>query len=228
MESTTSTEKLRSAEADQYQQYRTLSFSAVVSLIFGIISIPTLVAVGSNAFMLIMPFFGILIGTYSVAKLRSRQDEFTGFGSAKIGLVLSTLVLLLGTTYSIYVYATEVPEGYRRVSFSELQPDPKLPELPFSPLATELNEQDIFVKGYVYPDDQLGDIKRFILVPDMGTCCFGGQPKLTDMVQVTLEDPHRVQYSMFRLRLGGKFHLGNSNADKVGQVIYHLDADYVK
>ena len=79
------------------------------------------------------------------------------------------------------------------------------------------------MKGYVYPDDQLGEIKRFILVPDFGACCFGGKPKLTDMMQVTLEDPHRVKYSYFNRSLSGTFRLRTSTASKVGEVVYHLE-----
>ena len=225
---TTTTPKLRSAEADQYQQYRTLSFSAIVTLVFGVISVPTLIAVASNPLILVVPLIGVVIGAYAVVKLRNRQDEFTGLGSARVGLLLSTVVFLFGATYSVYIYATEVPEGYLRVSFSQLQPDPKHPELAYNPIAAEIDQQNVFIKGYVYPGDQLDGIKQFILVPDMGTCCFGGQPKLTDMVQVRLQDPYEVEYSMFLRRLGGKFQLGTATADKVGRVIYHLDADYVK
>ena len=67
-----------------------------------------------------------------------------------------------------------------------------------------------------------------MLVPDMGTCCFGGQPKLTDMIQVTLQDPMRTKYSYARRSLGGTFRLAASSTDNVGTVIYHLDADYAK
>ena len=51
---------------------------------------------------------------------------------------------------------------------------------------------------------------------------------MTDMVQVTLEDPLRVNYSMIRKSLAGEFHLGAKTTDKLGNVIYHLHADYVK
>lgn len=227
MESSLS-ERLVAGEAEQYEQYRTLSFSAIVALVFGVISIPTALAASLNPLLLIFPFFGMLIGIYAVLKVRNRTDEFTGLGSAKIGLILSTVLLFSGAGYASYVYATEVPEGFQRISFSDLQPDPRYPQMQFPPLAQQLSGRQVFLKGYVYPDEQLGDIKQFILVPDFGACCFGGQPKLTDMVQVTLEDPHRVQYSYMRRSLAGEFQLGMGTANKVGQVIYHLKASYVK
>lgn len=212
-----------SPEEDQYQQYRTLSFSAVVTFVFGLLAIPTGIVANMNPFLLIFPFIGIVIGILSVLKLKDRQQEFTGFGLARSGLALSTILFFGGAAYASYVYSTEVPEGFQRLKFTELQPDPKFPQIPIPPSAAKLDQTRVFVKGYVYPDEQLGDIKRFILVPDMGTCCFGGQPKLTDMMQVTLEDPHRVKYSMFRRSLAGTFRLGSAEAAKVGTVVYHLE-----
>lgn len=217
---------LQSSEG-QYEHYRSLSFVAVVALVFGVISIPSAAAASMNPFLLIFPFIGMLIGLTAVLKLRNRTDEFTGLGLAKTGLMLSTILLFLGGSYAVYIYATEVPDGFQRISFNALEPDPKFPR-PWSPEAEELVGQDVFVKGYVYPDDQLGEIKQFILVPDMGTCCFGGKPKIADMIQVTLDDPHRVKYSMIRRSLAGKFHVRMVNVEKVDEVMYHLDASYVK
>lgn len=217
------TKKFANPEEDQYQQYRTLSFSAVVSLLFGLLAIPTGIAASMNPFLLIVPFVGLAIGLWSVLKLKKRQQEFTGYGLARVGLALSALLFFGGAANASYVYATEVPEGFRRLKFSELQPDPKFPNIPVPPSAEQLNEAPVFIKGYVYPDEQLGDIQRFILVPDMGTCCFGGQPKLTDMIQVTLADPYRVKYNLYRRSLAGTFRLAPGEAAKVGTVVYHLE-----
>lgn len=220
-------DQIQASEAEQYQQYRTLSFLAIVAIVFGVISIPSAVAASMNALLLIFPFIGVLLGLTAVLKLRNRTDEYTGLGLAKAGLLLSTVLLLAGGGYAGYVYATEVPEGFRRLKWSEMEAVPSFPR-PWSPTAEELVGKKVFVKGYVYPDNQLGDIKQFILVPDMGTCCFGGQPKITDMIQVTLEDPHRVKYSMMRRSLAGEFRLGAVKVEKVDDVMYHLNASYVK
>ena len=222
------TQTISSLEADQYEQYRTLSFSAIVALVFGLISVPTALVAPQNVGLLVFPLIGMLIGVFAVFKLQNRTDEFTGMGAAKFGLLLSTILFFGGFAFTAYTYATEVPEGYERISFGDLQPDPRRPELPYAPLAEQLIERKVFVKGYVYPDGQRTAIKQFVLVPDMGTCCFGGQPKLTDMIQVTLEDPHRVEYTYYRRSLAGTFRMGSSTADKVGQIIYHLEADYVR
>lgn len=212
----------------QYQQYRTLSFSAVVTMTLGLVSLPVAFIANVSPGFLLIPLFGIIVGTISVLKLRHRTDEFTGLRAAKAGLCLSTLLFISGSSWFGYCYATEVPEGYRRTSFSELQPDPRYPQYPIPPSAVELNDSQVFIQGYVYPDNQQGDIKQFVMVPDFGACCFGGQPKLTDMVQVTLRDPLRVNYSYSRRDLGGRFYVAKTSAKKVGEVVYQLDADYLK
>ena len=71
-------ERFHSSEQDQYHQYRSLSFLAVVAIVFGIISIPSAAAASMNAFLLVFPFIGILLGLTAVFKLRSRTNEFTG------------------------------------------------------------------------------------------------------------------------------------------------------
>ena len=153
-----------------------------------------------------------------------------------VGIVLSSLTFIGGSALHGYTYATEVPDGYQRITFDDLQPPPEarqLPlaqQLPFSQLAADLNGKQVFIKGYVFPSDQRYNIKRFILVADLGTCCFGTQPKLTHMVEVTLRDPYRVEYSYRKLRLGGTLKVDPrlKPASGVSGVYFQLDADYVR
>jgi hypothetical protein len=212
----------------QYLQYRAVSLSAVTTLILGIISLPALLF----SKLLILPAIGVLIGLYSVIYLRRRRDEFVGLNLARVGLAMSAVVLIAGSAYSGYVYATEVPEGYKRISFEQLQPAAnQSPELPIPPSALALNGKKVFVKGYVHPGvDRRTGIKQFVLVPDMKTCCFGGQPKLTDMIEVTLQDPNRINYSFARRKLAGVLRVTPYKKQVAGLdgVYYQLDAEYVR
>ncbi|MEK6235181.1 MAG: hypothetical protein N2C14_10735, partial [Planctomycetales bacterium] len=63
---------------------------------------------------------------------------------------------------------------------------------------------------------------------DNGDCCFGGQPKLTDMIQVTLKDSQTLDYSPHMVKVSGTFQLRDEVAlHDVGSVVYHLeDAEY--
>lgn len=211
---------------DPYSQYRAVCMSAVSTMVLGIISIPAILF----SKLLILPVLGIGLGLYALIQLRKHRDELTGLNLARIGLAICIVVLVTGTSYSGYVYATEVPDGYERISFSLLKPEPGSRTLiPSS--ALELNGQRVFVKGYVHPGvSSRKGIKQFVLVPDMKTCCFGGQPALTDMIEVTLEDPLRVNYSFAKRRLAGVLRVSPQPKNVAGLegVYYHLEADYVR
>ena len=77
----------------------------------------------------------------------------------------------------------------------------------------------------------MGKVNHFILVPDMGTCCFGGQPKPTDMIEVFVPDgKDRVAYSPRRIKLAGTFYLADVPTKSLGlnNVWYHMEIDQVK
>jgi hypothetical protein len=64
----------------------------------------------------------------------------------------------------------------------------------------------------------------------MGTCCFGGQPALTDMIEVTLREPKRIRFSYKRRSLGGVLKVDPTLKEISGLtgVYFQLDADYVR
>ena len=86
------------------------------------------------------------------------------------------------------------------------------------------------MKGYVYPDGQQYNIRDFILVKDMGTCCFGGQPPLTHMIEVSLQGENRVAYAMRKRKLAGILTVDTrlKPVTKLGGVYFRLEADYVR
>jgi hypothetical protein len=211
---------------EDIQPYRALSRSAVFCLVLGLLSITALMAPA----LLVLPALSILLGVVALAKLRRYPAELTGRPAALIGLALSIVLLIGGSVLHAVAYATEVPEGFQRISFADLQPVREAPQLPVSPKALELNGQKVFLKGYLYPDGQQANIKRFILIPDLGTCCFGGQPKLTDMVEVTLRDPLRTVFELRKRRLAGTLIVDTrlKPVSGVNGVYYRMDAEYVR
>jgi len=211
---------------DEYESYRAVSKSAVICIALGLISLSAWL----TAYALFLPVIGTVFGLIALNAIRRYPDELTGRAAALIGIVMCVGTLFGGSALHAYTYATEVPEGCIRISFADLQPDPETPEMALPKRAFELNGKRIFIKGYVFPDGQQYDIKRFILVPDMGTCCFGGQPKLTDMIEVTLRDPLRVEFARRKRKFAGIFKVDGTlkPVSAVGGVAYQLDADYVR
>ena len=230
-------------DEDQYDQYRSLSISAVTTLIFGVMSVFAVLLLIGVGVSLVLPAVGSLLGVYAVWVVYSRPEEFTGKRMAVTGLGLSVASLLLGIALTYHLNSIAVPEVYkdRQVYFWELQPKEEIDlgyllqlrgrdvELPLPEKAKDLDGQKVFITGYVYPGEQRSGLKKFVLVPDKGTCCFGGQPSLTDMIEVTLADPLRADYSWRKRGVAGtlKVHSTLQARDQLTGVVYELDADYL-
>ena len=142
-----------------------------------------------------------------------------------VGIVAALLFGSTGMARQYYEYATEVPEGYARISYAELQP-PEGERTDMVPSdAMALDGKKVFIKGYVYPGQKMQGITQFLLVRDQGTCCFGGNPKITDRIQVALGDPHGFAFSNGVFKVAGTFHVTPPSraVDAGGAVFYHLD-----
>ena len=83
----------------------------------------------------------------------------------------------------------------------------------------------MFIKGYVYPGQRQYGITQFLLVRDQGSCCFGGNPKVTDRILVKLSDQEGLAFSSKLFKLAGTFHVTDPRdaPDAKGVVFYHLD-----
>jgi len=224
--------------------YRAICRSAIVSAVMAAISLPLVVLalvsmrlqVGDAVPLgLLGALFGavaFILGFVGQRTIRRFPSEYTGVRLARFGLFGGLLFLIAGSASAALTYTTEVPDGYTRTGFWELQPDPEQPEYPIPPRAAELSGQHVFIKGYMHPGvASMGKVNHFILVPDMGTCCFGGQPKPTDMIEVVVrEGKERISYSPRRIKLAGTFYLADIPSQSLGlrNVWYHMEADDVK
>jgi hypothetical protein len=213
------------AVAEEQEIYRAVSPLAVASFILGILSVVALLAWE----LAIIPAIGFTVGAIACRRIARRPDDLTGRPLALVGMGLAALFWAGGWSRLAIIELTEVPEGYQRVSYDELQPDPAAPTQVYPASATALDGKRIFIKGYMFPGRQTTGITEFVLVRDNGDCCFGGNPKLTDMIQVTLAGAPPAEYSPRVRRVAGTFRLNQGKAlDGLRQPIYHLEADYLQ
>jgi hypothetical protein len=206
---------------DPNLQYRSVNRAAVGSFFMFLLGLTGLLFWQ----LLILPLAGILLGYSAYRTIQRYPDEYTGLNLAKVSMVLCAALLIAGSSYHAAVYATECPEGHERVSFAELQPEGFVPTLPKRAIA--LRGKPIFIKGYIHPGvSGMNRVSQFVLVPDMGTCCFGGQPKMTDMVLVHTTPDARVSYGTRMVKLAGKFDIGDRPEEFAGvkDVLYRLEA----
>jgi len=215
------------SQLEHYEQYRSLSTSAVASLIVGLLSSAAIL----DWSLLAIPLVGIALSTYALLKVRSHRDELSGEALARTGLVLSLSFAVLGPARLTYEFVTEVPDGYDRITYAELQPDESVPGQQVPPAAMQLEGKRVFIKGYIYPGRDKDGINQFLLVRDQGDCCFGGNPKLTDRIHVKLLPPLKLSFQSRLHKVAGTFHVSPSDTaidGAKGGVFYHMEADYVQ
>jgi len=207
--------------------YRSISRSAIAAVVFTVL--------GPTAFLtqplVLIPVLGAGFGVLALANIRRFPDELIGLVAAKISLFVSLFLLVGSVSMHSYVYLTEVPDDCVRMRFSDLRPNSRTP-LPYSEKTLELDGQRVFLKGYVRPGAKKRKLKEFILVGDWGTCCFGGNPKITDVVAVKIVGDQTVDYGYSLRRIVGTFRLNKNtrltNEKDIPQVFYEIEADQVR
>ena len=180
--------------------------------------------------LLAVPAVGILLASAALWQIRRGEGAYGG-RSAAWALIGAMLVELSGAVaFHGYSFATEVPEGFQRVNFTgdiskyelkTINGEVQIPEP-----VQKLNEQPVFLKGYMYPTREMHDLKRFVLCKDMGQCCFGGNPKPTDMIVVEMDGHQTVDHRTGLVSIAGIF---RTHADaEAGDLnpVYQLDCSY--
>ncbi len=207
--------------------YRSISKSAIAAVIFSLLGLTFYVA----SVLIILPLIALALSLIAISSIRKYPEELVGRSAARLALVLSALVLFTGLAWHTYVYLTEVPDGYQRISFRMLKND-KDTDLPYSEKALQLDKQKVFLKGFVRPGAKRNNLKKFILVGDFGSCCFGGSPDITDVVAISIQGDERVNYGLRVRKVAGTFRLNQRAAPtaekEIPRVYYQIDADIVK
>lgn len=208
------------SQNDDYSNYRSLSPAAVLSCVLGVAS----VAAFLDWWLVVLPIAGLAMGIFALRRVAARSDELAGRFPAIAGVVLSAACLVGSQCTLWYIRLTEVPEGHLRISYAELQPDPRVVNQIVPPSATELHGERVFIKGYVLAGTRKDGIRTFILVRDQGDCCFGGDPKLTDRILVQLKGGQAFTYTDKLQKLAGRFQIRPGRAvDVAGDVVYQID-----
>ncbi len=208
-----------------FEQYRAVSTAAIVSIVLAVFAPFAFI----DLWLGVIPAMSILLGIVAQWRIRQSPEEYTGLGLSRVAIVVSIAAWSLGTAWLTYVYVTEVPDGYLRVSYGMLQPvDEGGKNIVLPPTALELNGKKVFIKGFALQGSQQSGIKNFILVRDRGQCCFGGNPSLTDQIQVILAEPLELEWSTHVQRLAGVFRVQPVVENGQLLLVYHLDADYLK
>ena len=205
--------------------YKPIPPLAPVSLLLGLCALSGLL----SALGLIFGLFGFALGWTCLRQIKHADGGLGGLNLARSGVFLSAALFVSGLGLHIYWYQAELPEGFQRVNFSqdisrkEFVYEDNRPRM--HPDVQALDGQKLFVKGYMYPTGQEQGLTDFILCRDNGQCCFGGQPKLTDMIKVKM-GKGTATYSAGMISVAGVFRLRDLSRAGNMEPAYELDATH--
>jgi hypothetical protein len=207
--------------------YQSICKPALMTFLVSIFSLGALL----SASLIVLPLLGVVLFLFALRSFRLYPQELVGRKLMIVGGVLNLALLGSSAAWHTYCYNTEVPPNYERILFSFLKPE-KGRKTAYSQKAEELDGKRVFIKGYVRPSDRKTNLKDFIFVGDFGQCCFGGNPKINEVIAVSFQTDERINYSLRRRHIGGIFRLNKdtkrTSEKEVPRVLYTIEADYLK
>lgn len=223
---TTFTSSVPQDAAELRPDYRAVNPWAVVSLVFGVLSVVTAL----HWFFLLIPLTGMFAGWKALRQFREYAEVQTGTTLAYVGMAVSLLFGLSGAAILQFV-VRDVPSGYKEIDFSDLQPGSNefVPQYALDLQPTMSSDQKIFIRGYIYPGRRTRDLKEFLLVPTVGHCAFcSSRIRSTELIRVKLVSDYTVDYRTTQIGVGGRLRVHLDAArNPMGQSPYSLEADYV-
>ena len=187
--------------------YRPVPVIAIVGCVLGILSALSLL----GATGILVAILGAGFSAVALIRILLARGQLGGKTAAAAGLLLSLGFGVGGAWYQWYLYTHEVPAGFQRVSFSEdISRKGFIREDGQTGIPDEVHAlvgKPIFLKGFMYPTEQMTGLKSFLLVKDSDQCCFGGQPAREDMIGVVMTGEEGVDFYPGRVSVAGEFEL---------------------
>ena len=219
---TTESASFLSDDADVYQSVSRSAVASVILAVLGLLSF-------YFGFFVVLSLLGLVFAFLAVQAIKRFPDELQGRTLAMIGGGVCALTLIAAPSYHTVVYLTEVPDGYERLDFALLKSAGEMDGPPVD--ALQYDGMQVFIKGYIHPTSMDNVMaKKFVLVPDLGTCCFGSQPPLTHMIEVSLAGDQYATKSFRKQRLAGTLRINRDMkpVEGLNGVFYQLKADVLK
>ena len=221
-------ESLKQSEfgRDEFQ-YRPMPPLVPVSMAFVCLSM----LAGLSDLLLIVPLVGIVLAFIAYYQISKSQGELSGGPMALSSLVLMLAIFIAFAGLHLHSYATEIPPGFQRVNFNSDISQKGFPvqngQMGVHADVAKLAEKPIYLKGYMFPFRETRDLKQFVLCKDSGDCCFGGQPKPTDMILIHMKGGKTVNYHEKQLvGVAGTLRIEPTYDESGLTPVYQLDCTY--
>lgn len=122
----------------------------------------------------------------------------------------------------------EAPEGYTKVTFAELgsfryEEGMRLPDA-----VTALHGKKVAIAGYMMTLEEVENIREFLLVESLWSCCFGKPPEVHQVIVATAKPGKEVDYSPEAVLLLGQLGVGEEIEDGFVVSLYRVALDEMR
>ena len=92
----------------------------------------------------------------------------------------------------------------------------------------KLDGKRVMMTGFMLPIDEVENIKEFLLVQSLWSCCYGQPPDINGIVRVVMKGKKRIDYQFEPLKIIGDFKVIASVEDGYCLDIFQLHTDDVQ
>jgi hypothetical protein len=209
--------------------YRAVSGLAVGCLLLGLLS--GLTFLGWE--LAVIPLAAIGLGWFAIRRIRGNPREMSGITVAWCGMGLALGSWVLGYGWLVYQRQHWVPEGYKAITYAVLQPAADDIEHKIPAEAITLDQQKVFILGFMLPGKRQVGLKEFTLSEDRGDCAYcKPMPRMTQLIKVKMKSPLTASYTTRAIGVGGRMTVVDEPRDprraELGGMAYQIDADYIQ
>ncbi len=214
-----------SSEYNEFS-YRPVPVVAVVGLALAMLSSIAIF------FWLALPLclVGFLVSVMAFIVIRRNKSVYSGTFVALGGMLMSLAFLAGGITYQVYIFKTEVPEGFQKINFVQDISDKGFVtengQTTIHPDILALNGKKVFLKGYIYQTGSLRDLESFLLVKDNQSCCFGADPALEDRLGVIMNEGKMIDYKSGKVAIAGIFRLNENFQNGEREPVFMINGEF--
>jgi len=96
------------------------------------------------------------------------------------------------------------------------------------PEVKKLDGTSVMMTGFMLPIDEVENIKQFLLVQSLWSCCYGQPPDINGIVRVVMKGDKRIDYQFEPIKVIGTFKVKATVEDGYCVDIFQLHADSVE
>ena len=92
---------------------------------------------------------------------------------------------------------------------------------------SKLNGRTVMMTGFMLPIDAVENIKEFLLVQSLWSCCYGQPPDINGTVRVVMKGDKRIDYKFDPIKIIGTFKIEATMQEGFCVDIYQLETEQV-